>query len=215
MELPIKARMKFAAMIDGEQIAYDGVLSATRHISTLNKSLGTAPANEIPNIEFEISRWRGKLDEAQRKHRALADLNVRLRNFITTANAAFDDAKPAQVKIGKGETITAAAIRVRERIAALALERSRSRPRLMSRDCVSAASQKSPSAMASPSTSFSMPMSKVHGRRGKIWRLRSHTLILSAFCNASSKISKRCRNRRSRSAPRPERRSWPPLTPNY
>jgi hypothetical protein len=123
MELPIKARMKFAAMIDGEQIAYDGVLSANRHISTLNKSLGTAPANEVPNIEFEISRWRGKLDEAQRKHSALANLNARLGNFITTANVAFDDAKPAQVKIAKGETITAAAIRVRERIAALALER--------------------------------------------------------------------------------------------
>jgi hypothetical protein len=123
MELPIKARMKFAAMIDGEQIAYDSVLSATRHISTLNRSLGTAPASEAPNIEFEISRWRGKLDEAQRKHSALANLNARLRNFITTANAAFDDAKPAQVKIAKGETITAAAVRVRERIAALALER--------------------------------------------------------------------------------------------
>src|SRR3954451_22915991 len=100
MELPIKARMKLSALIDGEQIAHDGALSANRHISTLNKSLGSAPANEVANIEFEISRWRGKLDEAQRKHRALADLNARLRNFITTANTGFDDAKPIKVKIG-------------------------------------------------------------------------------------------------------------------
>jgi hypothetical protein len=126
MQLPVKAKMKLQGLIDAEQAAQDQALSVTRRISMLSKSLATAPTSERTSTEHEISRLRGKMDEAQRRHRATADQNARLRHFLDTFGpATLEDAKTRPAKIEAGETLAKAAARIRAKIAALMTERQK------------------------------------------------------------------------------------------
>jgi hypothetical protein len=76
MQLPIKAKLRLQAMIDGEQMTRDTLSSITRRLSELNHAMQTAPRSEIANMEHEVVRQREKLDTAQRKYKAAADLNA-------------------------------------------------------------------------------------------------------------------------------------------
>jgi hypothetical protein len=126
MQLPVKAKIKLTGLTDAEQSAQDTVLTVTRRISSLNKALATAPTSEAGSIEHEVSRLRGKVDEAQRKHRSIADQNARLRHFLDTIGSAhLEDAKTRPARIDKGETLAQAATRIRARIAALMTERQK------------------------------------------------------------------------------------------
>jgi hypothetical protein len=123
MELPIKAKMKFATMIDAERAVQDQALSISRRINALNSSLATAPASEAASIEHEISRQRGKLQEAQQRYRKRADLNAKLRYFVQATAGSLEDMKPPKPLKLAGETLAAAVRRIRGRISALAAEK--------------------------------------------------------------------------------------------
>lgn len=123
MDLPIKARLKFEALIDAAQTGQDAVLSATRRLSDLTKTITTAPAEERANLEHEMARWRGKLDQAQRAHRSAADLATKLNDWLSGVRSlALDDAKLSTPKLAKGQTVGEAASLVRAKIRALSDE---------------------------------------------------------------------------------------------
>lgn len=124
MDLPIKARMKFEALIDAAQTGQDAVLSATRRLSDLGAAATTAPAEERANVEHEETRWRVKLDQAQRAHRAAADLASRLSDWLTQVrHLSLEDAKGNIPKLAKGQTVGEAANLVRAKIRSLTDER--------------------------------------------------------------------------------------------
>jgi hypothetical protein len=126
MHLPVKARLKLMAIQTSAESAHDASLSATRRLSDINRAMATAPSSERANLEFEISRWRGKQEETQRWYRSYADLVARLEGYILTLGPVqLADAKVKTVTIAKGETLAQAAARIRAKISGLKMERQK------------------------------------------------------------------------------------------
>jgi hypothetical protein len=126
MQLPIRAKLRLQAMIDGEQMARDTVSSVTRRLSELSHAMQTAPSAEAANIEHEVTRLREKLDTAQRKYKAAADLLAQVKHWVSCipANASLEDAK-LKVKLAPNETLSTVIANIRGRIAAIRTERIR------------------------------------------------------------------------------------------
>jgi hypothetical protein len=126
MQLPIRAKLRLQAMIDSEGMARDTVSSITRRLSELNHAMQSAPRSEIANMEHEVVRQREKLDTAQRKYKAAADLNAQIKHWLPClpANASLEDSK-LKVKLAPNEALSTAIEKIRGRIAAIRKERVR------------------------------------------------------------------------------------------
>jgi hypothetical protein len=125
-QLPIKAKLRLQAAIDSEGVAQETVSSIMRRLSELNYAMPTAPGSEVANMEHEAARQREKLDAAQRKFRAAADLNAQIRHWLSSvpANASLEDAK-LKVKLAPNEALSAAVEKIRARILVLRKEYAR------------------------------------------------------------------------------------------
>jgi hypothetical protein len=126
MDLPFRAKLRLRAAIDSEEMARDTVSSITRRLSEINHAMPTAPRSELANLEHEVVRQREKLDTAQRKYKAAADLLAQIKHWLACvpANASLEDSK-LKVKLAPNETLSTAIEKIRGRIAAIRLERVR------------------------------------------------------------------------------------------
>ncbi|MDA9521299.1 hypothetical protein XI06_13185 [Bradyrhizobium sp. CCBAU 11434] len=124
--LPPKAHLKILALEDSEQAALTLASSTTRRISELRSALGLNPNS--PNADamrLEVERLELLQRKHQDQHRQRADLNNRVRRYLSTlpARAHLADARPARIKLKDGETFLAAIERIRTQIAHLASDR--------------------------------------------------------------------------------------------
>lgn len=125
--LPPRARARIFGLADQEAAVQTAMQSNLRHISELAKAHDLA-SDEQHKIELkeESDRRQEVLETQQDRHRALADLNGRIRRFLDTlpANVSLEDAKPVKVKLKAGQTHQQAVTELRTQIVRLIGERS-------------------------------------------------------------------------------------------
>jgi hypothetical protein len=125
--LPPRARAKIFALADQEAAVQTAMNSNLRQLSELAKAYDLV-SDEQRKLELRDERSRRQqVQETQReRHRALADLNGKIRRFLDLlpADATLDDAKPVKIKLKPGESHQQLVADVRVRIVKLIGERS-------------------------------------------------------------------------------------------
>lgn len=125
-KLPAGAHARILALVDQEQQAHTLSLSAVRQIGELQKAIGLNPhGDKAAAWEIEVNRLRISQQQHHARHRALADLNARVRHYFATlpADVAIEDARRIKPKL-KGETHQQAVARIRDEIEKLIAERT-------------------------------------------------------------------------------------------
>jgi hypothetical protein len=126
-ELPPKARAKIFNLADREAAALVAMNSNLRTIAEIAK------AHDISSDEGGKRELKKEVDHRQLvqetnrdRHRALADLNAKIRRFLDLlpADCVLEDAKPVKVKLKAGETHQQLVADLRVKIVQLIGERS-------------------------------------------------------------------------------------------
>ncbi|MGY4176778.1 cell division septum initiation protein DivIVA [Bradyrhizobium sp. USDA 4518] len=127
--LPTKVHDKILRLADQERQAFVLMHSTVDRISDTEQAIGYNPADDdrLRALRRELMTLRTSHQQHQERHRELADLNARLRQYLERlpANVQLAEAKPARLKLQDGESYPAAIERVRREITGIVSERIR------------------------------------------------------------------------------------------
>lgn len=126
-ELPPKARAKIFNLADREAAALVAMNSNLRQINELGKAYDISSDDQRKKeLKKEVDHRQLVQETNRDRHRALADLNAKIRRFLDLlpADAVIDDAKPIKVKLKAGETHLQLVSELRMKIMQLIGERS-------------------------------------------------------------------------------------------
>jgi len=127
-ELPSRVQSKVMALLDAEQRASTAMHMTQNAIREAQYAHDVNPnGDKAMPLAREIARLQAMQPDNQAQHRALADLNAKVRRYLDglPAHVTLDDARSIRPKLGSGETHSKVVTRMRGEIVALIGERSR------------------------------------------------------------------------------------------
>lgn len=124
--LPPKARAKIFTFAETETSLMTSIRATQAHIKELDEAISmTSEDARKLDLREQIEQRRDVMETNREKHRAVADLNAKIRRFLDLipADASVDDVKPVKFKL-KDETHQQAVVRLRGLIVGLIAERA-------------------------------------------------------------------------------------------
>jgi hypothetical protein len=126
MPLPDTVQSKIMALLDAEQQTLSTTHMLQRQIHEAQHALGINPEGDKAGaLGREIERLQRMQPDNQARHRAFADLNARVSNYLEAlpAQSQIEATKPIKAKLKEGETHLKVVRRIRDEIVALITQR--------------------------------------------------------------------------------------------
>jgi hypothetical protein len=125
--LPPRARARILVFAEAEHSLMTTIRSNQAHIKELEDALAMTAENERKlDLREQINQRKDVMETQRERHRHMADLNAKIRNYLDLlpADTVIDAVKPVKVKLPEGKSHQQAVTDLRTTIVKLIAERA-------------------------------------------------------------------------------------------